>query len=86
MILDILATITGIMLSLGYYPQAYHIFKNKSSKNISLTSYILFSLGTLTWLIYGISINSTPIILSFALGVIGSWTVLILTLIYRKKK
>lgn len=86
MILELLASIMGILMSLGYYPQAYKIIKNKSSKNISLISYTLFSLGTLTWFIYGLSINSLPIIISFSLGVIGSWLVLILSIIYRKKK
>ncbi|MEK6830115.1 MAG: SemiSWEET family transporter [Nanoarchaeota archaeon] len=84
-IIKILATVMGIIMSLGYFPQAYKIYKNKSSKNISILSYIIFSLGTLTWLIYGISINDLPIILGFILGVIGSWLVLILTLIYNKK-
>lgn len=86
MILEILASIMGILMSLGYYPQAYKIIKNKSSENISLISYSLFALGTLTWLVYGLSINSIPIILSFALGVVGSWLVLILSITYSKKK
>jgi len=86
MILEILASIMGILMSLGYYPQAYKILKNKSAKDISLISYTLFAVGTLTWFIYGLSINSMPIILSFVLGVIGSWLVLILTIIYHKNK
>ncbi|MGV8087397.1 MAG: SemiSWEET family sugar transporter [Candidatus Woesearchaeota archaeon] len=86
MIIDILATVVGILMSLGYYPQAYKILKSKSSKDISITSYSIFSIGTLIWFIYGIVINSLPIIFSFALGVIGSWLVLILLIIYHKKK
>lgn len=86
MIIEILASIMGIIMSLGYYPQAYSILKSKSAKNVSKLSYTIFAIGTTTWLIYGILINSLTIILSFGLGVIGSWLVLILTLIYRKKK
>jgi len=85
MIIEILASITGIIMSLGYYPQAYSILKSKSAKNVSKLSYIIFAVGTTTWLIYGILINSLTIILSFSLGMIGSWLVLILTWIYRKK-
>ena len=84
-IIKILATIMGIVMSLGYFPQAYRIYKNKSSKNVSILSYVIFSFGTLTWLVYGLLINDLPIILGFILGVIGSWLVLILTLIYNKK-
>lgn len=81
----IFVTIMGVVMSLGYYPQAYKIWKNKTAVNVSVPSFFIFSLGTLTWLIYGILLGDKPIILSFVLGVIGSWSVLILTLIYKDK-
>jgi len=86
MIIEVLASITGIIMSLGHFPQAYIIIKNKSAKNISKLNYSIFAIGTIIWLIYGIMINSLAIIISFGLGVIGSWLVLILTFIYQKKK
>jgi MtN3 and saliva related transmembrane protein len=84
--IKVVATIMGIIMSLGYFPQAYKIYKNKSSKDISLLAFVIFSLGTLTWFIYGLTMKDWPIILGFILGVIGSWLILILSLIYRKKK
>ena len=85
-IIKVLATIMGIVMSLGYFPQAYKIYKNKSSKDISISAFIIFSLGTLTWLIYGWVMNDVPIILGFIFGVFGSWLVLALALIYKKRK
>ncbi len=79
----IFVTIMGVVMSLGYYPQAYKIWKNKSAADISLPAFIIFSLGTLTWLIYGIVIHDNPIIISFVLGVIGAWAVMILSFIYK---
>jgi len=84
--IKVIATIMGIIMSLGYFPQAYKVYKNKSSKDISLLAFVIFSLGTLTWFIYGLALKDIPIILGFILGVIGSWLVLILSLIYRNKK
>ncbi len=84
--IKVAATIMGIVMSLGYFPQAYKVYKNKSSKDISLLAFVIFSLGTLTWFIYGLALRDIPIILGFVLGVIGSWLVLILSLIYRMKK
>lgn len=81
----IFVTIMGVVMSLGYYPQAYKIWKNKTAVNVSIPSFFIFSLGTLTWLVYGVLLGDKPIILSFVLGVIGSWSVLILTLIYKDK-
>ena len=78
-------TVVGVALSVAYYPQAYRIWKNGSSKDVSVPSYILFALGTSTWLFYGFYKNDIPIIASFLLGTIGSWLVLFLTLYFRQK-
>ena len=74
----------GVVMSLGYYPQAYKIWKLKTAGQISVPAFIIFSLGTLIWFIYGIVLHDLPIIISFALGVVGAWLVLILALWYRK--
>ena len=76
----------GVVMSLGYFPQAYKVYKNQSSRDISIPAFIIFSLGTLTWLVYGIVLMDIPIIAGFVLGVIGSWLVLILSLVYRRRK
>ncbi len=75
----------GVVMSLGYYPQAYKVWKNKSAADISIPAFAIFSLGTVTWLIYGLVMHDFPIVISFVLGVIGSWSVLILSIIYKKK-
>lgn len=79
-------TVVGVGLSVGYYPQAYQIFKSRSAKDVSISSYVLFAVGTTTWLCYGFYKQDLPIVASFLLGAIGSWLVLILTLYFRNKK
>ena len=71
-------------MSLGYFPQIWKIIKTKSAKDIAVPSYIIFSVGTATWLCYGVYMHDITIVLSFALGVVGSWTILALTFLYRK--
>ena len=78
-----LASIMGVILSLGYYFQAYSIIKIRSAEGVSLASYLIFAFGTLTWLVYGIALRDLSIITGFFFGVIGSWLVLILALKYR---
>lgn len=75
---------TGIGMSLAYFPQAYKIWKDKDARNISVFTFTLFALGTLIWTIYGFLIQDWILILSYIVGVTGSWTALILTLYYRK--
>ncbi len=86
MIFEILVTIVGVVMSLGYFPQAYKIFRTKSVHSVSAISYWIFAFGTTIWVAYGISLRSWVIILSFLPGVIGSWLVLILIGIYKKRK
>ena len=81
-----LATIAGVTMSFGYYPQAWKIFRTKSADNISLSAYSIFIFGTTTWFLYGLYERSLVIALSFVFGVVGSWLVLLLTLYYRGKQ
>lgn len=82
--LEIAATIMGVVMSFGYYPQIYKMLKNKSSENISLAMYIIFGIGTIIWTLYGFYINDFVIISSFIVGVIGSWAVIFLYFLYKK--
>lgn len=83
-IIYFLVSIFGALMSIGHFPQAYKIYKNKSSKDVSLITYSIFLVGSIIWLIYGIMINETPIIISFIIGVIGTSLVFFLILKYSK--
>jgi MtN3 and saliva related transmembrane protein len=85
-LIQIIVTGMGVLMSVGYYPQAYKIWKTKSVKDISLYTYSIFSVGTLVWTIYGFYLGDLPIVFSFIIGVVGSWLVLGLTLYYRRNK
>lgn len=83
---QVLTTIVGVVMSIGYFPQAYKIYKNKSAANISLLSFSIAAFGTMVWTLYGFFIQDLVVILSFVVGVIGSRLVLLLTLKYRKEQ
>ncbi len=84
MLFESLTTIAGVAMSFGYYPQAYKIWRTKSAHGVSLVSCALFAFGTLIWTLYGFFKMDTTIIISFIFGLIGSWTVLILTCIFQR--
>ena len=81
--LKILATIFGILMSVGYYIQAYKMWKNKTAEGVSLLTFLIFGVGTTIWTLYGISINDPVIIAGFSLGMLGSWIVVSLILRFR---
>lgn len=80
---ELVASITGILMSVGYFLQAKKIFKNKSARDISLAQYMILGIGTMTWTAYGIYTRDAVIVIGFLLGAIGSWLVFFLTLKYR---
>lgn len=84
-ILAILATIGGIFMSMGYYPQAIKTLKRKSVKDISLATSLMFFPGIILWLLYGLSIKNLPLIISNIIAGAGCGFVLVVYYLYRKK-
>ncbi|MAZ80709.1 MAG: hypothetical protein CMP18_02870 [Rickettsiales bacterium] len=60
--IEMIGYIAGILTTISFIPQAILTIKTQNTKSISLMMYIIFSTGILLWLIYGIVINSMPII------------------------
>ncbi|MEA2048049.1 MAG: SemiSWEET family transporter [Campylobacterota bacterium] len=64
--------------------QTIKIIKNKEAKDVSLWTYVMIlSIGTM-WLLYGIQIDSLPLIIGNAVKLFASLTVIIAYLRYRK--
>ncbi|MFC1697845.1 SemiSWEET family sugar transporter [Nanoarchaeota archaeon] len=82
--LSVLTTIAGVGMTFGYFTQTYKILRRKSSNDVSLATYLIFGTGITIWLIYGISLNNWPIIISNIVAIIGALTVIISYLIYKK--
>lgn len=76
-ILAILATIFGTLGAFSSVPQIYKIFKRKSAKDISIATYSIVLLGTISWFLYGIQLKDFPLIFSNGVALIFvSWVVI----------
>ena len=67
-ILSILAGIFGIVAGLANLPQAIKIFRRKSAKDISILTYGILFPGVIIWILYGIELKNTPILLMNIIG------------------
>lgn len=65
-----LATIMGVFLGLGSLPQAIKIFRTQSARDIAPVSYVIMVFGSSVWILYGLELNSLPIVIPNVLGVI----------------
>lgn len=79
----VLTTIVGIVMSVGYFPQARKLYKTKSAEDISMITFTIFAVGTAIRTLYGILVHDVVLILSFIVGVIGSRLCLFLAIRYR---
>ena len=76
-ILAILATIFGIINGGSAIPQAIKIFKRKSAKDISILSFVLAFIGVFIWLLYGIQLQNSAIIMSNSVATLSVSAVVI---------
>ncbi len=77
---DYVGFLAATLTSLAFAPQAIKTIRTKSTESISLGTYFLFTIGVLSWLIYGILQNDWPIILANILTFICAFTILFLKL------
>jgi MtN3 and saliva related transmembrane protein len=83
---DIFGLVAGAITTGSFIPQVLKVFKLKSAREISLGFTVLFLIGGLLWLSYGISIHSVPIMLWNTIGSILSALLLLGKLKYGKDK
>ena len=53
---------SGFCTTVAFVPQAYKVWKTKSTKDISLWMFLIFTIGVASWLVYGVLTNNLPII------------------------
>ena len=69
--------------TIAFLPQAIKVFKSKSTKDISLYMFLIFTIGVFSWLIYGFIINDMPVILANAVTLVLSFFILIYKIKYK---
>lgn len=70
--------IAAVCTTISFLPQLIRVWRLKSAREISLTMFLVFSLGTLLWLVYGIAIHSVPVMLANAVTLALSLAILAL--------
>lgn len=75
---ELIGYFSAFLTTLAFVPQAFHSWKTRDLSGISLPMYSLFSLGVLGWLVYGVMINSYPIIAANSITLVLACIVLVL--------
>jgi MtN3 and saliva related transmembrane protein len=75
----------ALLTTTAFVPQLVRVVKLRSARDISLGTFLLFSLGVFLWLVYGIYAGSKPVIASNAVTLILSVSILVLKLHFDRR-
>ena len=76
----------AILTTAAFLPQLIKTLKTKKADDVSLITLIMFICGVASWIIYGYSIYSVPILMANTITFILNLFILISKIYYEKKK
>ena len=62
--IDAIGSIAAILTTVSFLPQAWHSFKTRDVSGISLSMYSVFTAGVALWLLYGVLLQSWPLVIA----------------------
>ena len=77
---EIVGIVAAVLTTLAFLPQVIHTIRTRSTHDISLRMYSLYTVGIFLWLIYGLLLNDVPLIAANIVTFLLSGTILSLKL------
>jgi MtN3 and saliva related transmembrane protein len=77
---EIIGFLAAILTTVAFFPQVIKVYKTQNTQSISLSMYIVFSIGILLWLVYGFYLNSLPMIIANTITLVSSIYILYMKL------
>ncbi len=73
----------GFLTTIAFLPQLIKVIKTRSTRDISLGMFLIFSTGVFLWLIYGILIESAPVIVANLITFVMAFAIFIYKIRYK---
>ena len=61
---DLIGSVAAVLTTASFIPQAWHSFKTRDVSGISLGMYSVFTAGVALWLLYGVLLQSWPLMIA----------------------
>jgi len=81
---NILGTLAGTLTTVAFVPQVLKTWRSRCAKDISSGMFLIFTLGVLLWLVYGLYISSWPIIIANAITLILAGAILAMKVYFHR--
>ena len=63
-LIDIVGYLAATLTTAAFFPQVLKVWQSKSTKDLALPTLLSFIAGVSMWLVYGLLVRSTPIIMA----------------------
>jgi MtN3 and saliva related transmembrane protein len=63
-LVDFVGYSAATLTTVAFLPQVFQIWKSKSTKDLALPTLLSFIAGVSMWLVYGLLLNSAPVIVA----------------------
>ena len=80
---DVIGYIAATLTTVSFVPQAWHTFRTKDVRGISLGMYSAFTAGIALWLVYGWMLSAWPIVIANTITLVLASLILVMKLRYR---
>lgn len=81
---EIIGYIAGICTAIVFLPQSVRTIKTRNTAGLSLESYVIYCIGMVSWILYGIYMHSVQMILFNTISLF--FAAIILCIILKQKK
>jgi len=83
--IQILGLAAAVLTTGANFPQAFKVIKTKSTKSLSLASFLMLFCGSITWVVYGFYRDDIPVILANGIAGCLHGTILFIKITSKKK-
>ena len=80
---DLIGFMAAVLTTASFVPQAWHTFRTRDVRGISLVMYSVFTAGVACWLAYGWLAGAWPIIIANLITLLLAAAILVMKLRYR---
>ena len=79
---EIIGYVAAVLTTSAFVPQAWHTFRTRDVRGISLGMYSVFTIGVACWLAYGVLMSAWPIVIANCITLALAATILTMKLRY----
>jgi len=84
--LDILGLVASCFTSSSFAPQIWRTWKTRDVSSMSLSTYLILTIGVSLWLLYGVLKGDLPLIVANTAMVIMTGTITLMIVFFNKRK